>query len=201
MLRTDRASFSSRRHVDQHAPCRSTPRRLEQLDGRLRLDLARPRARRRRSTWPSCSFCASAARSAPRSTFFGSVIVVAARLRPEHRAALAPQRVADLADARAAGALLPPRLLAAAADERAVLRRVRAPPLRRVRVHDRFPDQIGRSRARRTPRRCTSTRADLLVLRCYDVESAIGLLLALLRLLDLRDLDRAWPSRPCARST
>src|SRR6185369_9915887 len=59
-------------------------------------------------------------------------VVVAARLRPEHRAALAPQRVADLADPRAAGALLPPRLLARSADVGAVLRLVRAAALRRV---------------------------------------------------------------------
>src|SRR6185503_7583966 len=68
--------------------------------------------------------------------------VVTARLRPEHRAALAPQRVADLADARAAGALLPPRLLAAAADRRAVLRRVRTAPLGRVLLHDGAPNQV-----------------------------------------------------------
>src|SRR4051812_18969430 len=70
-------------------------------------------------------------------------VVVAARLRPEHGAALAPQRVADFADAGAAGALLPPRLLARAADVGAVLRRVRALVLLRVLVHDRFPDQVG----------------------------------------------------------
>ena len=70
-------------------------------------------------------------------------IVVAARLRPEDGAALPPQRIPDLADPRAAGALLAPGLLAAAADQRPVLRHVRAAALRRLLVHDRFPDQIG----------------------------------------------------------
>src|SRR5439155_19493071 len=51
--------------------------------------------------------------------------VVAARLRPEHGAAVAPQRRPARSDPRAAGALLPPRLLPAAADERAILRGVR----------------------------------------------------------------------------
>src|SRR5262249_10714576 len=69
-------------------------------------------------------------------------VVVAARHRPEDGPALAPQRIPDLAHAGAARALLAPRLLAAAADVRAVLRLVRAAPLRRVRVHDRLPHQI-----------------------------------------------------------
>ena len=56
---------------------------------------------------------------------------------------MTPQRIADGTDARAACAFLPPRLLAAAADVRAVLRLVRAAPLRRVRVHDRLPHQVG----------------------------------------------------------
>src|SRR5881397_2575945 len=60
------------------------------------------------------------------------LIFVAARLRPEDDATLAPERVPDLAHARAAGALLTPRLLAAAAHERAVLRRVRSTPIGRV---------------------------------------------------------------------
>ena len=86
------------------------------------------------------------------------LVVVAARLRPEHRAALAPQRVADLADARAAGALLPPRLLAAAADERAVLGRVRAAPLRGVLAARPTPRSGRSSRARRTRRRSARAR-------------------------------------------
>src|SRR5262249_27579250 len=69
-------------------------------------------------------------------------VLVAARLRAAHGAALAPQRIADLADAGAARTLLPPRLLAGAADERAVLRRMGAAALRRVLLDDGFPDEI-----------------------------------------------------------
>ena len=76
----------------------------------------------------SPSFCAERRAQRAALHLLRQRVLVAARLRPEHGAALAPERVADLADARAAGALLPPRLLAAAADERAVLRRVRAAP-------------------------------------------------------------------------
>src|SRR2546430_4258352 len=50
--------------------------------------------------------------------------LVAPRLRTEHGAALPPERGADVAHAGAAGPLLPPRLPAAAADERPVLRHV-----------------------------------------------------------------------------
>ena len=168
MLRTDSASFSSSVHVDeQRLAVDAEP--LQQLGGRLRLDLARGQ---RVDDDQRAVLQLLRERRAQRAALdlLRQLVVVAARLRAEHGAALAPQRVADLADARAAGALLPPRLLAAAADERAVLRRVRAAALRRVRVHDRFPDQVGRSRGRRTPRRCTSTRADLLVLAVDDIE-------------------------------
>ena len=73
---------------------------------------------------------ASAARSAPRRpSSAGRSRSCAAAART--RAALAPQRVADLADAGAAGALLAPRLLAAAADFRAGLGRVGAATLAR----------------------------------------------------------------------
>src|SRR5205823_5612366 len=68
--------------------------------------------------------------------------VIAARGRTKHGATMPPNRVPDRADAGAAGALLPPRLLAAAADERAVLRHVRAATVLGVGVNDRFPDQI-----------------------------------------------------------
>src|SRR5262249_48184948 len=74
--------------------------------------------------------------------FARKLVVVAPRLRAEHRAAVPPQRVSDFADARAAGALLPPGLLAGAADERAVLRHVRPAPLRSLLVHDGFPNQV-----------------------------------------------------------
>src|SRR5262249_35628996 len=46
----------------------------------------------------------------------GQVELVAARRRPEDHGAVAPLRAARRALARAAGALLPPRLLAAAGD-------------------------------------------------------------------------------------
>ncbi len=90
-------------------------------------------------------------------------------------------------DARAAGALLPPRLLAAAADVRAVLRLVRAAAFGRVRVHDRRPNQVG-----------LHPPAEHIVADVDAADSsrsvrsrhrAAWLLLALLRLLDLRDLD------------
>src|SRR5207244_8184268 len=73
----------------------------------------------------------------------GQRVLVAAGHRAEHGAALAPQRVSDLADAGAPGALLPPGLLARAADRGPVLRLVRAAALRRVLLRDRFPDKIG----------------------------------------------------------
>src|SRR4029079_5128782 len=71
------------------------------------------------------------------------LVVVAPRLRPEGGAALAPEGIADFTDARAAGALLPPRLLAAAAHVRAGLRRVRAAALAGVLPRHRLPDEIG----------------------------------------------------------
>jgi len=89
---------------------------------------------------PALSFCATAARRAPRSTFFGSV-VVAARLGAEHGASFR-HRGSDFTDARATGALLAPRLLAAAAHERAILRHVRAPAPGRIGVNHRLPHQI-----------------------------------------------------------
>src|SRR4029453_13717724 len=106
------------------------------------------------------------------------VIVVAARLGAEDRAALAPQRVPDLADARAASALLPPRLLAAAADECAGLGGVRAAAPCRVLAPHRFPDQIS-LHAPAEHIVAHVERADLLVLRvdyvyghgCYSLAS------------------------------
>src|SRR4029079_6451621 len=71
------------------------------------------------------------------------LVVVAPRLRPEGGAALAPERVADFADARAAGALLPPRLLAAAADFRAGRRRLPDSELAGVLPRHRLPDEVG----------------------------------------------------------
>src|SRR6185436_19176911 len=94
-------------------------------------------------------------------------VLVAARLRPEHRAALAPQRVADLADTGAAGALLPPRLLARASHVRAGLGGVRAAAFRRVRAHDRGVDQVGLHAT--AEHLAEVDRADLLVLLVDDV--------------------------------
>src|SRR5439155_15934887 len=74
--------------------------------------------------------------------FFRQRVLVAARLRTEDGAAVPPERVADRADARASRALLPPRLLAAPLHVRAVLRLVRAAPLRRVGLDDRLPHQV-----------------------------------------------------------
>src|SRR5947208_13571053 len=71
----------------------------------------------------------------PQSAPFGALRdleVVASRLRPEHRAAVAPQGRADRAHPRASGPLLPPGFLATAADERTVFRRVGPAPLGRI---------------------------------------------------------------------
>src|SRR5439155_24244055 len=93
---------------------------LQQLRGRLRLDLLR---RQRLDDDHVAVLQLLRERRAQRATlhFLRQPVVVAPRLRPEHGAAVAPQRVADGTHARAAGALLPPRLLAAATDVRAVL--------------------------------------------------------------------------------
>src|SRR5439155_5340751 len=72
--------------------------------------------------------------------FLWQTVIVAARLRTEHRAAFAPQRVPDLADTGAPSALLAPRFLAAAAHKRPVLRRMGATPRRGLLAHDRLPD-------------------------------------------------------------
>ena len=86
---------------------------------------------------------ASAARSAPFSTFFGQLSSRSCAAAARNGAALAPQRVADLAHARAAGALLPPRLLAAPLTSRAGLGLVRAAALGGVRAHHRLVNQVG----------------------------------------------------------
>ena len=53
--------------------------------------------------------------------FAGKLIVIRARLRPMHRAAMAPQRRADRTHAGASGALLLPQFLAGARNQFAVL--------------------------------------------------------------------------------
>src|SRR5205807_8257898 len=105
------------------------------------------------------------------------------------------QRMADRAHARAAGALLPPRLLAAALHVRAVLRLMRAAPLRRVGVDDRLPYQI-LVHASAEHIVADVDAADFRVLVGDDINlhgirsaKAFALLLALLGFLDLRDLD------------
>ena len=197
MLRTERDSFSSSVDVDEHRLA-GDAEPLQQLRRRLGLDLARPSARRRR---PARRPAASAQRRAQRAALdlLRQLEVVAARLRPEHRAAVAPQRVADRPDARAAGALLPPRLLAAAADERAVLGRVRAAPLRRVRRARPTPrsDRVFTRPPNTSSRRSTAptfsfsplTTSSCMTSRCQCELLLRHLLLALLRLLDLRDLE------------
>ena len=101
MLRADRLKFSSSFTsttsvlARRAQPLQQRRRRLRLALGRLQLvdddhgALAR--------AWPSAPPC-----SAPRSTFFGSVVVVAARLRAEHRAAVPPERRARRSDLRAA---------------------------------------------------------------------------------------------------
>src|SRR5262249_54976508 len=66
-------------------------------------------------------------------------------------------------------ALLTPRLLAAAAHERAVLRGVRAATPRRVRAHDRFPHEV-RIHAPAEHVVAHVDRADLFVLVVYDIQ-------------------------------
>jgi hypothetical protein len=79
-----------------------------------------------------------------------------------------PQRRAARPDLRAAGALLPPRLLAAAADQRPVLGRVRPLPFGGVRPHDRLPDQLGVDPSAEDLV-AHIERADLLVVVVHDV--------------------------------
>src|SRR5258705_5309662 len=98
------------------------------------------------------------------------LIFVAPRLRAEPRAALAPQRVPDLADARGPRALRPPRLLAAAADHRAGLGAVRAAAVGRVGAHDRLVNQVG-LHASAEHHVAQVDRADLLVLCVDDINS------------------------------
>ena len=98
MLRADSANSSSGfTSMTSVLPVDAEP--LQHLRGGLRLAVARPRARRRRSRAPSLQLLRErrAQRAAPH--LLRQVELVAARLRPEHGAALAPQRVADLADA------------------------------------------------------------------------------------------------------
>src|SRR5690606_27048309 len=105
---------------------------------------------------------------------------VVARAGPEHRAAPSPDRVADVAHARAAGALLLPHLLAAASDHAAALGRVRAAARLGLLVPDGFPDEA-RSHPPAEHLVAQVDRTDLLVLRIDDVESHLSdpLLLAL----------------------
>src|SRR5258705_10178881 len=120
--------------VDAEAP--------EHLDRRLRLDL---RDAQRIDDGHFAVAQLLRQRGAQRAflDLFRQLVFVAPRLGAEHRAALAPQRVSDLAETRAAGSLLPPRLLAAAADHRAGLGGVRAATVGRVGAHDRFVNQVG----------------------------------------------------------
>src|SRR6185295_11785259 len=99
----------------------------------------------------------------------GDRVVVAARLRTEDGAAVAPQRRPRRSDLRTAGALLRVRLLAGAADERTVLGHVRAAALGRVLAHDGLPDHVGLDRAGKH-RVVEVDRPDGLVARVDDVE-------------------------------
>src|SRR4029078_7700512 len=67
---------------------------------------------------------------------------VVARRRRGHDAAPSPDRVADVAYARAAGALLLPQLATAARDFRARLRLLRAAALAGLPVNNASPDQV-----------------------------------------------------------
>src|SRR4030095_6339228 len=96
-------------------------------------------------------------------------IVVAARVLPERVATVPPQRCARRPDLRTAGALLLVGLLAAAADEGAVLGLVGATAFRRVLPHDRFPHEVGLDRAREHGV-AQVDRPDLLVLAIHYIE-------------------------------
>ena len=81
------------------------------------------------------------------------LVRVVARLRPENRSAVTPDRRTSRAGARASGALLPPRLFAAARDEAAGLgRRGPGAPVRQLHPH-RFMQQrlCRRSRPKTAP--------------------------------------------------
>ena len=84
-------------------------------------------------------------------------------------AAMAPDRIPDGADPRAARALLLPGLASAAADERAVFRHMGAAPVGRVRVDHRLPDH----RAVHAPAEdliAELERPDLFVVRVHDID-------------------------------
>src|SRR5690606_34159635 len=97
-------------------------------------------------------------------------VPVVTRARPEHGAAAPPDRVADVAHARAAGALLLPQLLAAAAHHPAALGSLRAATRLGLRLAHGLPDD-----ARPHPPAehlvAQGDRAHLLALRIDDVES------------------------------
>ena len=128
-----------RGHVDQQRLA-GHPQPVEQLHGQSRLRLVDRELGQHDDGLLLELRAQSRAQSAPLH-LARQAVVVAARLRPEHGAACAPQRVPGLADPRAAGALLAPRLPAGAADEPARLRRVRAAPRTRLLVNHRLPDQ------------------------------------------------------------
>src|ERR1700722_2129611 len=75
-------------------------------------------------------------------------VIVGARLRSMHRAAMPPQRRADRADTGAAGALLLPKLFSGAGDQFLVLGGVRAGTLRGPVMLHRFPQQVFVDRAK-----------------------------------------------------
>src|SRR5262249_32915245 len=72
----------------------------------------------------------------------GEGVIVRARLRPMHRAAVTPQWRTDGADAGTSGALLLPQLLARTRHPPAILGGVRAGPLRGAEVPHRLPQKI-----------------------------------------------------------
>src|SRR4029453_12449207 len=125
---------------EQHFSCALSavdPEALQHRRRRLRLDLADGQ----RIDHGDCAVAQLLRKRRPQRTLLDlarQLVLVAARLRSEHGAALPPEWIANLTDARAARALLAPRLLARAADERTILRGVRAPPGRRIRAHDRL---------------------------------------------------------------
>ena len=112
---------------------------LEQLHRRLRAGLG-GRERVDDHERPILNFLGERRDNCAALHFARQRVVVAARRGPEDRAAMAPDRIPDGADPRAACALLLPGLASAAADERAVFRHMGAAPLGRVRVDHRLPD-------------------------------------------------------------
>ena len=125
---------------------------------------------------PSCARWRERGAQRGRARLLRHVVGVVAGLGPEHGAAVPPQGRADLADAGAPGALLPPRLLARPADQGAVLGGVGAGASARAVLLDRLVEEV-LVHARAEDVRVKDDVADLLVAGVDDVDRALRELL------------------------